>query len=163
MARGRLDDARGEVNFVRRWPRWLAAVLGVLLLVWLMPGAPGRGTGLPGLMLAALLGTGWAALVLHLATWRWRWARVGRQLRVDRGSWLLRRELFVDRHALPSLSDVLVFTSRSTGEPTVHHHRLVATVGGRPVALTPALPGPEAARAVADHLRQVLGHSAAAG
>jgi Protein of unknown function (DUF3592) len=163
MARGRLDDARGEVHFVRRWPRWLAAGLGVLLMVWLVPGAPGRGGGLPGLMLAALLGTGWAALVLHLATWRWRWARVGRQLRVDRGSWLVRREIFVDRHALQSLSDVLVFTSRTTGEPTVHHHRLVATVGGRPVALTPALPGPESARAVADHLRQVLGRAAAAG
>ena len=145
------------IDFVRRWPRWLA-VAGLLpLVVWLLPGAPGRSGGLAGLLFAAVVGTAWAAGLLHLATLRWRWQLVDGELRVDRSSWLLSRVLRVDRAMLGSVSNELSFTSRTGNGPTVEHHRLVVSAGGRQHALTPALTGVAEARTMAAHLRQALG------
>ena len=157
LARGRLDDPAGTIDFVRRWPRWLAAAGLLPLVVWLLPGAPGRSGGLAGLLFAAVVGTAWAAGLLHLATLRWRWQLVDGELRVDRSSWLRSRVLRVDRAMLGSVSNELSFTSRTGNGPTVEHHRLVVSAGGRQHALTPALTGVAEARTMAAHLRQALG------
>ena len=157
LARGRLDDPARAIDFVRRWPRWLAAAGLLPLLVWLLPGAPGRSGGTAGLLFAAVVGTAWAAGLLHLATLRWRWQLVDGLLRVDRSSWLRSQVLRVDRSMLGSVTHKLAFTSRTGNGPTVEHHRLVVNAGGREHALTPAMTGVEEARTMAAHLRQALG------
>ena len=52
---------------------------------------------------------------------------------------------------------VLVFTSSTNGGPQVQHHRLAIKLdGGRQLALTPALGGPEVLAAVRQHLQLAL-------
>lgn len=155
--RGTLDAPLAELRFVRRWPRVLGGLLLVPALVWLASGPTAGRSGLLALLPMALLFTAWLALALHLITLRWVWRLQGRSLVVDRSSWLFSRRRSFDAGELRQLRHKLVYSSTTGGRPTVHHHRLVATPAHRAaVALTPALGGIDAVRAVAWHLQRAM-------
>lgn len=154
VMRGRLDGG-GEVLFRRRWPRWVGGLMLLALALWVASGPVERGGRV---WVAAVWATAWVALALHLLTLRWTWRREADRLQVRKASWLHERRFELGRADLLALDDKLVYTSSTNGGPTVHHHALVArTSGGHAVALTPALPGPEALKAVRTHLRQAMG------
>lgn len=154
--RGDLES--GTVHFVRRWPQGLAVVLAVVLLVWLAA-ALQQVSGLGGRLLHAVPLALLAALVLHLASLRWRWRWHGGQLLVDRSSWLrphVQRWLPQD---LAVLGHKSVYTSRTGNGPVVHHRCLVAQPPGRPqVRLTPAL-ADDGVQVVAWRLHEALRRS----
>lgn len=149
--RGRLDHDAGIVEFRRWWPRVMAGVMGLMLLMALAVQPP---LGIAGRVVVAACATAWIALAAHLATLRWTWQRHDSGLRVERTSWMRTRCWVLDRAALARVQSVLAFTSRTGNGPEVQHHRLeVRQPDGKTLALTPALAGPEALAAVRAHLK----------
>ena len=80
-------------------------------------------------------------------------------LQVERGSWLRRREYRVTAAGLALLKQRVAYTSSTNGGPIVSHPRLELQAGAhtKPLVLTPALAGPEAAQWLQAPLRQALG------
>lgn len=155
--RGALQPPGSALRFVRHWPRVLALVVLLPMPLWLLQGRPLGSTGWASLLPAALFGTAWLALALHLATLRWTWRIDAGALVIERGSWLLTRRHRLGRSDLQHLSHELVYTSRTNNGPWVEHRRLQArTATGVTVKLSPALAGADAARAVAAMLQRAL-------
>lgn len=158
--RGALQPPGSALRFVRHWPRVLALLMLLLLplwLLWLLQGGPGSWTGWAARLPAALIGTAWLALALHLATLRWEWRIDAGALVIERGSWLLARRHRLMRSDLQRLSHELVYTSRTNNGPVVEHRRLQAlTATGVTVKLSPALAGADNAQAVASLLQRAL-------
>ena len=159
--KGSLQDAAKTLRFVRLWPRAVALMLGLGLVLWLLSQATDSPTGLVSQMPVALFGTAWAALTVHLATLRWAWRVDAGVLDVDRGSWLRTRRRRLARPDLRQLSHQLVYSSRTNRGPLVEHRRLLAhPPGGPKVVLTPALTGAGSAQLLAWHLQRALDASA---
>lgn len=155
--RGALQPPGSALTFVRHWPRVMAVLLLLPLPVVLLQGRPGASAGWAALLPAALIGTAWLALALHLATLRWAWRIDAGALVIERGSWLLARRHRLQRNDLRHLSHELVYTSRTNNGPVVEHRRLQArTATGVTVELSPALAGADNAQAVAALLQRAL-------
>lgn len=160
--RGRLD-AQG-LQFVRWWPKVAGTVVAVLTAVWLLQALQDGAASGPGLVAEALPATLGLALALHLLSLRWHWRVEGGVLQVERGSWLRRRVDRVTAADLALLKQRVAYTSSTNGGPMVSHPRLELQAGAhtKPLVLTPALAGPEAAQWLQAQLRQALGVRAGA-
>lgn len=153
---GRLDGG-GELRFRRLWPPLLGALAGALALMALLAGLADGVGGWGGRLLTALAVTLGLALAVHGLTSRWTWQLRQGLLQVSRGSWLRRREWLVSRTEIGSLSDRLVYTQSTNGGPTIEYRALqCTTTDGRRLTLSPALPGPQAVRAVGEQLRAAM-------